>query len=95
MKAIGVIEVKGMVPAYDGIDVMLKAGCVRLEGISIIGAGIVTVIISGELSHVEEAIQLGADAVRACHVAHVDELVIPSPGRASEKLLGMIGFHDQ
>ena len=76
--ALGLIETKGMVGAVEAADAMCKAAKVTLLGRDQIGAGLVTVMVRGEVGAVKAATEAGATAAR-----RVGELVsvhvIPRP----------------
>ena len=76
--ALGLIETKGMVGAVEAADAMCKAAKVTLLGRDQIGAGLVTVMVRGEVGAVKAATEAGASAAR-----RVGELVsvhvIPRP----------------
>lgn len=85
-KALGLIEVKGLVSAIEAADSAVKAANVNLLGIEKVSAGIVTVKITGDVGAVKAAVEAaGASAktignLRGTHV-------IP---RVSEDVFGMI-----
>lgn len=76
MKSLGLIETKGLLPAIECADVMVKAADVRLLGRTCIGAGLVSVSVTGDVAAVKAAVdaakaalhQLNADAFYASHV---------------------------
>ena len=70
MAAIGFIETKGLVGNIEATDVMLKAADVEFVGSDTIGAGLVTVVVTGEVGAVKAATEAGAEAA-----AKVGELV--------------------
>ena len=70
MAAIGFIETKGLVGNIEATDAMLKAADVEFVGSDTIGAGLVTVVVTGEVGAVKAATEAGADAA-----AKVGELV--------------------
>lgn len=76
--ALGLIETKGMVGAVEAADAMCKAAKVTLLGRDQIGAGLVTVMVRGEVGAVKAATEAGAAAAK-----RVGELisvhVIPRP----------------
>lgn len=76
--ALGMIETKGMVGAVEAADAMCKAAKVTLLGRDQIGAGLVTMMVRGEVGAVKAATEAGAAAAR-----RVGELVsvhvIPRP----------------
>ena len=53
MKALGFIETKGLVGNIDATDAMLKAADVEFIGSDTIGAGLTTVIVTGEVGAVK------------------------------------------
>ena len=74
MKAIGLLETKGLIGNIEGLDAMLKAAQVSLVGQARIGAGLVTALVQGEVGAVEAAVDAGSAAAQAigtvvsCHV---------------------------
>lgn len=86
MSAIGMIETKGLVSNIDAADAMLKAADVELVGTETIGAGLVTVIVRGEVGAVKAATEAGAEAAsRLGEVVSVH--VIPRPHSDVTKIL--------
>lgn len=86
MRAIGLIETKGMVGAIEAADAMVKAANVRLEGKELVGAALVLVTCRGDVGAVKAAVDAGAEAAR-----RVGELisahVIPGPHEDTEDLM--------
>ena len=78
MKALGFIETKGLVGNVEATDAMLKAADVAFIGSVTIGAGLTTVIVSGEVGAVKASVEAGQEAA-----SRVGELfctnVIPRP----------------
>lgn len=76
--ALGMIETKGLVGAIEAADAMVKAANVALVGKEQIGAGLVTVMVRGDVGAVKAATDAGAAAAE-----RVGELVsvhvIPRP----------------
>ena len=76
--SLGMIETKGLVGAIEAADAMLKAADVELVGREKIGAGLVTVMVRGDVGAVKAATDAGAAAAEK-----VGELisvhVIPRP----------------
>ena len=62
MKAIGMIETRGLTAAIEAVDSMLKAAEVELVGMEKIGSGMVTVIVQGDVGAVKAATEAGAEA---------------------------------
>lgn len=94
MAAIGFIETKGLVGNIEATDAMLKAADVELVGTDTIGAGLVTVVVTGEVGAVKAATEAGAEAASrvgellAVHVIprpHADiTKILPKPGPAAK-----------
>ena len=86
LEALGMIETKGLVGAIEAADAMVKAANVVLIGKEYIGAGLVTVMVRGDVGAVKAATDAGAAAAR-----RVGELisvhVIPRPHGEVEKFL--------
>jgi len=76
--ALGLIETRGLVGAIEAADAMVKAARVELVGREYVEAGLVTVMIRGDVAAVKAATEAGAEAAR-----RVGELVsvhvIPRP----------------
>lgn len=76
--SLGLIETKGLVGAIEAADAMVKAANVTLVGKESIGAGLVTVMVRGDVGAVKAATEAGAAAAE-----RVGELVavhvIPRP----------------
>lgn len=62
MKALGFIETKGLVGNIEATDAMLKAADVEFIGSDTIGAGLTTVIVTGEVGAVQAATEAGQEA---------------------------------
>lgn len=86
MIALGMVETKGLVGAIEAADAMVKAANVRLIGKQKIGAGLVTVMVRGDVGAVKAATDAGAAAA-----SRVGELisvhVIPRPHGDVEVIL--------
>lgn len=85
-QALGMIETRGLVGAIEAADAMVKAANVRLTGKEKVGAGLVTVMVRGDVGAVKAAVDAGAAAAK-----RVGELfsvhVIPSPHDDVEGIL--------
>lgn len=64
MKAKGFVETKGLVAAIEAADAMVKAANVEIVNKKTIGAGLVTVIIEGDVGAVKAAVDAGAAAAQ-------------------------------
>ena len=84
--ALGMIETKGLVGSIEAADAMVKAANVTLLGKEMIGGGLVTVMVRGDVSAVKAATDAGAAAA-----GRVGELVsvhvIPRPHGEVETIL--------
>ncbi len=88
--ALGMVETHGLVGAIEAADAMVKAANVTLIGKEQIGAGLVTVMIRGDVGAVKAAADAGAAAAQ-----RVGELVsvhvIPRPHTEVEQILPSAG----
>ena len=84
--ALGMVETKGLVGAIEAADAMVKAANVTLIGKQKVGAGLVTVMVRGDVGAVKAATDAGAAAAE-----NVGELisvhVIPRPHSEVEVIL--------
>jgi len=85
-QALGMVETRGLIGAIEAADAMVKAANVRLIGKEQVGAGLVTVMVVGDVGAVKAAVDAGAAAAK-----RVGELfgvhVIPRPHDDTETLL--------
>ena len=85
-QALGMIEKKGLVPAIEAADAMVKAANVNLIGKVHVGGGLVSVMVRGDVGAVKAATDAGAAAAE-----RVGELrsvhVIPRPAADVDYLL--------
>ena len=76
--ALGMIETKGLVGSIEAADAMVKAANVTLIGRELVGGGLVTVMVRGDVGAVKAATDAGAAAAQ-----RIGELisvhVIPRP----------------
>jgi ethanolamine utilization protein EutM len=86
LSALGMIETKGLVSAIEAADAMMKAANVTLIGKELVGRGLVTVLVRGDVGAVKAATDAGAAAAK-----RVGELisvhVIPRPHEEIENIL--------
>lgn len=77
-EALGMIETRGLVSAIEAADAMVKAANVHLVGRELVGGGLVTVMVRGDVGAVKAATDAGAAAAQ-----RIGELVsvhvIPRP----------------
>lgn len=86
MKALGMIETRGLVAAIEAADAMVKAANVSMQCKEHVGGGLVTVMVRGDVGAVKAAVDAGA-----CAAERVGELisahVIPRPHGELEEIL--------
>ena len=86
LEALGMVETKGLVGSIEAADAMVKAANVRLIGKVLVGGGLVTVMVRGDVGAVKAAVDAGASAAK-----RVGELisvhVIPRPHIDVESIL--------
>lgn len=85
-QALGMIETKGLIGSVEAADAMVKAANVVLIGKELVGGGLVTVFVRGDVGAVKAATDAGAAAAQ-----RVGELisvhVIPRPDGSVEGIL--------
>ena len=85
-EALGMVETKGLIGAIEAADAMVKAANVKLIGREMIGSGLVTVMVRGDVGAVKASVDAGAAAAK-----RVGELVsvhvIPRPQDEVEGIL--------
>jgi ethanolamine utilization protein EutM len=90
MKALGMIETRGLVSAIEAIDSMVKAASVEVLATREIGGGLVSVSVPGDVGAVKAAIDAGATAAKK-----VGELlsahIITRPSDETMRLLSEFG----
>ena len=86
MEALGMSETKGLVGAIEAADAMVKAANVHLVGKELVGGGLVTIVVRGDVGAVKAATDAGAAAAK-----RVGELisvhVIPRPHGEVEMII--------
>lgn len=89
VEALGMIETKGLVASIEAADAMLKAANVVLQSRSLVGGGLVSVMVRGDVGAVKASVDAGAAAAE-----RVGELitahVIPRPHGEVEFILGSL-----
>ena len=82
----GLVETRGLIGAIEAADAMVKAANVSLIGKEMIGSGLVTVMVRGDVGAVKASVDAGAAAAK-----RVGELVsvhvIPRPHDDVETIL--------
>ena len=88
MKALGMVETKGLSCALESLDPMLKTAEVGYVGQKRVGSGFVTILVDGDVAAVKAAVDAGAEAAK-----RVGELrsvhVIPRPADHLREGLGI------
>ncbi len=93
-QALGLIETRGLVAAIEAADAMVKAANVQLIGREIIGRGLVTVMVTGDVGAVKAATDAGAAACqRVGQLLSVH--VIPRPHDDVDFLIPKMLFHEE
>ena len=84
--ALGMIETRGLVGSIEAADAMVKAANVSLVGQRMIGGGLVTVMVRGDVGAVKAAVDAGSAA--SARVGDVlSTHVIPRPHMDTESIL--------
>ena len=86
MQSLGFVETKGYVPAFAVADAMVKSANVEIVKKVWVGAGLVTVIVSGEVGAVRMAVDSGA--ATANQMGALEGCL--SIARPTEELLAMV-----
>ena len=86
-EALGLIEIKGYVGAVEAADAMTKSANVSLIGYEKVGAGLVTVMVRGDVGAVKAAVDAGQVAAARVGEEVVSTHVIPRPHNDVESLL--------
>lgn len=85
-EAIGTAETRGLTGAVAAADTMLKTAAVKVLDFRIVGSGLVTVIISGDVAAVQTAVISWKTAVENfCQIISTN--VIARPHEELEKIL--------
>ena len=64
MEALGMVETKGLIGSVEAADAMVKAANVTIVGWQKVDAGLVTVLVRGDVGAVKAATDAGAAAAR-------------------------------
>lgn len=90
MTALGLIETKGLLAAVEGADAMLKAADVRLLERNLVGGGLVTITVAGEVSAVSASVEAAVAAIgRIDGTALVSGHVIARPDAEIATILAL------
>ncbi len=86
MRALGMIETRGLVACIEAADAMIKASNITLLGMRAIGAGYMTIMARGDVGAVRTALEAGSLAARRLGEV-VSVRILPSPHLDVEDLL--------
>ena len=87
MKALGMIETRGLVASIEAADAMVKAANVTLQCKEHVGGGLVTIMVRGDVGAVKAATDAGAAAAERVGTL-ISVHVIPRPHEELEEILG-------
>lgn len=85
-KALGMIETRGLIASLEAADAMLKAADVSLIRQDKVDAALVTIVIEGDVSAVQAAVEAGKEAATRYGTV-VSSLVIPHPDIETKELI--------
>jgi ethanolamine utilization protein EutM len=89
MRALGMIETRGLVACIEAADAMAKAANIVLTQRRAIGGGYVTIMVRGDVGAVRTALEAGAKAAKL--VGEVESVkMLPNPNLQVEDLLPQI-----
>src|SRR5262245_23424455 len=84
--SLGMVETRGLVAAIEAADAMVKSANVSVVSVESVGAGLLTVIIEGDVGAVKAATDAGAESARRVGEV-VGVHVIPRPSGELSKFL--------
>jgi ethanolamine utilization protein EutM len=86
MRALGMIETRGLVACIEAADAMAKAANIALTQRHAIGGGYMTIMVRGDVGAVRTALEAGAKAAKL--VGEVEAVkMLPNPNLMVEDLL--------
>jgi microcompartment protein CcmL/EutN len=88
-KALGVIETMGLVPAIEAADTGLKTAEVTLDGLEMVGAGLVAIMLRGDVSSVKAAVAAGTLAAQRLGRV-ISTTVIARTAEGLEDIIGSV-----
>ncbi|MBU5483298.1 BMC domain-containing protein [Clostridium sp. MSJ-11] len=90
MKALGLIETRGLLAAIESADTMLKSADVSIFDKTYVGGGLVSVAVTGDVGAVKVAVEAGVVAVKRLDSSLlVSEHVIPRPHEELDSIIGI------
>ncbi|WP_438824324.1 BMC domain-containing protein [Bacillus sp. JJ1533] len=88
-KALGMIETRGLATSIEVADAMLKNANVRLVNQSMVDAALVTILVEGDVSAVQAAVESGTKIAERTG-ALISSNVIPHPDNSIRPLVAKI-----
>lgn len=89
-EAIGMVETRSLVAAMEAVDAMLKSASVKILDFQIVGSGLVSVTVAGDVAAVRAAVDSGRS--RAEEVGEVvSHNVVPRPHGEVDKIFNYNG----
>ena len=79
MRALGMIETRGLVACIEAADAMAKAANIVLTQRHAIGGGYMTIMVRGDVGAVRTALEAGAKAARLVGEVEAMSICCPSP----------------
>jgi len=86
LRALGMIETKGLVACIEAADAMVKAANVRLLQRRAVGGGYMAIMVRGDVGAVRTAVEAGSQAARRLGQV-VSVRILPSPHPEIEPIL--------
>ena len=84
--ALGMVETKGLVGSIEAADAMVKSADVTLISQDRVSAALVTVLVEGDVSAVQAAVETGNAAAERVGTL-ISSLVIPNPDTATQEMM--------
>ncbi|SMF85137.1 Carboxysome shell and ethanolamine utilization microcompartment protein CcmL/EutN [Paenibacillus uliginis N3/975] len=89
MQALGLIETRGLLPAIECLDIMLKSAQVELIEKCNVGGGLVTIAVTGDVGAVQASVEAGASAAQQLGSdVLISRHVIPRPHNDIASIIG-------
>ncbi|MDT8977538.1 BMC domain-containing protein [Paenibacillus sp. chi10] len=90
MQALGLIETRGLLPAIECLDIMLKSAQVELIEKCNVGGGLVTIAVTGDVGAVQASVEAGASAAQQLGSdVLISRHVIPRPHNDIASIIGL------
>lgn len=89
-QAIGMVETRSLIGALEAADSMVKAASVEIMDFQVVGSGLVSVTVAGDVGAVKAAVESGE--ARAAAISEVISAnVVPRPHEEVDKLFAGSG----